>query len=115
MHLVDYVDLIPCERRCVLHRFNYFPDIVDTGMGGGIHFDDVNMTTLHDPPAMDSFLRQIDCRLADFICLVVQRTGQNPRGSGLSDAAYAREHIGLSYPTCPECVGQGSDHRLLTN
>ncbi len=84
-------------------------------MGGGVHLDHVDMTAFHDRLAVLAELFQLDRRLVDGICLVIEAASENPGGGGLADAAHPGQHIGLGNAAGLEGVGQRAYHRLLSD
>ena len=62
VHLVDDVDLVAGDRRLVAHRLDDLADVVDAGVGGGVHLDDVDVAALHDGGAVLAHLVHVDGR-----------------------------------------------------
>jgi hypothetical protein len=73
---IDDVDLVARRDGAVAHLLDDLADIVDTGVGSGVHLDDIDMTAFHDRGAMLAHFRQIDARLVDAIGLVIERAGE---------------------------------------
>ena len=116
VHFVDDVDLGPRADRAVARVLDDLPHVVDAGMRGRVHLDDVDMARLHDRLAMDAELRHFDAGLVDLAGdFVVERAGQYAGGRGLADPAHAGEEIGLMDAIGGEGIGQRPDHRLLAD
>ena len=110
---VDDVDLVARRNRAVAHLLDDLADVVDAGMGGGVHLDHVDMAAFHDGFAMLARHGEIDLRPVDRVGLVVERAGKNARGGRLADPAHAGQHPGLGDTAGGERVGQRAHHRLL--
>ncbi len=116
VHFVDDVDLVAGDRRLVAHRLDDLADVVDAGVGGGVHLDDVDVAALHDGGAVFAHLVHVDGGLIDLAGdRIVERAGEDARRRGLADAAHAGEHIGLRDTPAVESVGEGAHHRLLAD
>ena len=85
MHLVDDIDFVLTGRRRVLGVFQYLADIIDTGIGGGIDFQQINRATAVDLAATAA----LAARLAVVRVFSVQAFGQNPRDGGFANPAGA--------------------------
>ncbi len=114
---VDDVDLVARAGRRIAHAVIDLADVVDAGMGGGVHFQHVHVPAFHDRLAVHAEVRHVDGRpLHRAIRLfVVQRTGENPRGRGFADAADAGQDPGLRNPARLERIRDGADHGLLAD
>ncbi len=113
--LVDDVDLVAGRHRRVAHLLDDVANVVDAGVGGGVHLDDVDMPAFHDGAAVLAFLPEVDGRLVDVGSLVVERARQNAGGRRLADAAHAGQHPGLGDAAGGERVGKRAHHRLLAD
>ena len=114
---VDDVDLVAGAGRRIAHAVIDLADVVDAGMGGGVHFQHVHVPAFHDRLAVHAEVRHVDGRpLHRAIRLfVVQRAGENPRRGGFADAADAGQDPGLRNPARFERVRDGADHGLLAD
>jgi hypothetical protein len=65
VHFVDDIDLVTRRNRAVAHLFDDLADIVDAGMGGGVHLDDIDMAAFHDRLAMFAGHGKVDRRLVN--------------------------------------------------
>ncbi len=121
VHFVDDIDLGPRHHRHVARAFDDLADVVDAGVRGRVHLDDVDMARFQDRLAMHAEFVHVDGRPVDGGPpvargkFVIEGAGEDARGRGLADAAHAREHIGLMDAADVEGVGQGADHRLLAD
>jgi hypothetical protein len=52
VHFIDDIDFITCRNRAIAHLLDDLSDIVDAGVGGGVHLDDIDMPAFHDGLAM---------------------------------------------------------------
>ena len=114
---VDDVDLVAGAGRRVAHAVIDLADVVDAGMGRGVHLEDVHVPAFHDRLAVHAEVRHVDGRPLHrtISLLVVQRAGENARGGGFADAADAGEDPGLRNPTGFERIRDGADHGLLAD
>ena len=116
VHFVDDVDLVAGDRRLVARRLDDLADVVDAGVGGGVHLDHVDMAAFHDRGAVLAEFRHVDGRPVDLAGDgIVERAGEDARGRGLADAADAGEHVGLRDAAGAEGIGQRPHHRLLAD
>ena len=114
---VDDVDLVARARRRIAHAVVDLAHVVDTGMGGGVHFQHVHVPAFHDGPAMHAQNRHVDGRpfhrsVRQF---VIQGAGQNPRRGGLADPAHPGQDPGLRNSSGFERIRNGADHGLLAD
>ena len=65
VHFVDDVDLVARRDRRVAHLLDDLADVVDAGVGGGVHLDHVDMAAFHDGAAMLARSAELDGRLVD--------------------------------------------------
>ncbi len=77
VHFVDDLDLVTRRNRAIAHLLDDLSDIIDTGMGGGVHLNHVDMAAFHDRLTMFAGHAQVDGGLVDLGRLVVQRAGEN--------------------------------------
>ena len=49
VHFVDNIDLVTCRQRPVADALNNLTHIIDAGIAGSIHFDDIDMTAFGNP------------------------------------------------------------------
>ena len=113
---VDDVDLVAGDRRLVAHRLDDLADVVDAGVGGGVHLDDVDVAAFHDGGVVLADLGHVDGRRVDLAGDgIVEGAGEDAGGGGLADAADAGEHVGLRDAAGAEGVGERADHRLLAD
>src|SRR6185312_11897935 len=98
-----------------LHRVDDLADVVDAGVGGGIHLDDIDVPALDDGAVVDALLAEIEGRMRAGLVLVVEGAGEDARGRGLADAADAGEHEGVRDAARGEGVAQRRDHRVLAD
>ena len=114
MHLIDDVDLVAGTDRLIARRFDDLSDIVDRGVGSGVHFHDVDMAAFHDGLTMAAHFLHIDGRGVDFTGdLIIERSSENTGGGRLAHTANPGQHIGLSDAARRESIGKGPDHRPL--
>ncbi len=114
---VDDVDLVAGARRRIAHAVVDLAHIIDAGVGGGVHFQDVHVPAFHDRLAMHAKYRHVDGRALHRSVrqFVIQRAGENPRRGGLADPAHAGQDPGLRNPPGLERVGNGADHGVLAD
>ena len=121
MHLVDDVDLGAGHHRAVAHALDQLADVVDAGVGRGVHLDDVDVAGLDDGLAVGAEARHADRRDVDRFgavargAVIVARAGHDARRGGLADAAHPAQEIGLVDAPEVEGVGQRADQRLLAD
>ena len=107
--------LVRAIERLVARALDHLANVVDAGIGGGVHLDDVGMPALHDLGAVPAEHRHVDGRRLDGVGLVVERAGDDARRRRLADAAHAGEHVGLRDAPRRERVAQRLDHGLLAD
>ena len=111
---VDDVDLVARADRGIAHRLDDLADVVDAGVAGGIHLDDVDMAPLGDGDAGFADAAGIDGGAAGSVGAdAVERLGDQPRSRGLADPAHAGHQKGMRQPVARDGVGQRADHGLL--
>ena len=113
--LVEDIDLVAGDVGLVVGAVDQLANIVDAGMGSGVHLDHVEMPALEDGAAMSALLAHVEGRPFDAGALVVQRAGDQPRRRGLADAAHAGEHVGLGDAARGERIAERPDHGLLAD
>ena len=96
--------------------FDNLADVVDAGVRGRIHLDDIDMARFHDGLAVHADLRHDH---GGFLNLsrqqIVESAGQNARRRGLADAARAGQHIGLVHAPEVKGVGQRAHQHVLAD
>ncbi len=116
VHFVDDVDLVAGDRRLVAHRLDDLADVVDAGVGGGVHLDDVDMAAFHDGGVVLAHLVHVDGGGVDLAGDgIIERAGEDAGGGRLADAAHAGQHVGLRDAAGAERVGERLHHRLLAD
>ena len=115
MDFVDDEDLVGRRNRPVFHRIDDLADVVDGGVGGGVHFLHIDMPALDDGAAMLAFLVEIERRMRAGLVDIVEGAGENAGGRRLADAAHAGEDEGMVDAPGLEGVGQRLDHRVLAD
>ncbi len=113
VHLVDDVDLGARHHRPVARGIDDLAHVVDAGVAGGVHLDDVDVAALDDGLAVHPVRRHVDRRPGDAVGLVVEGPRQDARRGGLAHAAHAGQHVGLVDAVEVEGVGQGPHHGVL--
>ena len=83
VHLVDDIDFVFARSRRVLSVFQYFADIIDTCVGCGVDFQQIDKTAAVDFAATAA----LAARLAVVRILTIQTFGQNPCDGGLTHSA----------------------------
>ena len=116
VHFVDDVDLGASRDRAVARVLDDLAHVVDAGVRGRIHLDDVDMSRVHDRLAVDAELGHDDGGLVDLAGDgIVEGAGENAGGGGLADPAHAGEDIGLVDALERERIGEGAHHRVLAD
>ena len=116
VHFVDNVDLVARGDRRIAHRLDNLADIIDAGMAGGIHFDDIDKAAGCDTPARFAHTAGIDGRAAlPVFANAVERLGYQTRGGGLADPAHAGHQKGVGQPVTLDRIAQSLDHRILSD
>ncbi len=116
VHLVHDEDAVARRGGLVADRLDDFADVVDTGVGGRVHFKHVDMAAFHDRLAVGAKLLDVErgpVRHAG--PLVVERARQDAGGGRLADAAHAGQHIGLRDPVHLERIAERPDHDVLAD
>ena len=113
---VDDVDLEFCGDRPVTRAVDDFPDIVDAGVGGGVHLQHVDVAVLGDRDAVDAGAARLDRRATGAVRAdAVERAGDQPGGCRLADAAHTGEDEGVVDTVQPDGVGQRPDENVLAD
>ena len=117
VHFVDDVDLVAGRSRLVLHRIVDLPHIVDAGVGGCVHLDDVDMARLENGVAVPALDTKVDrrTRVLTVDGHIIEGAGNQAGRRRLADAAYAGKHVGLGDTIGCERVGERSHHGVLTD
>ncbi len=117
VNFVEDIDLVARADRRIADGVVDLAHVVDAVVGGGVHLDDVDVPALHDRLAMRPEGRHLDRRPGDGTVgqLVVECAGEDARGRGLADTAYAGENPGLRDAGGLECVRDGAHHRILAD
>ena len=109
VNFVDDIYFIFGSRR-QKHDFVADPtDIVDTVVGGGIHFDDIHKRVVKNTPADFAFI----ARIAILRIEAVDRARKDLRNGGLAGAACARKKIGMSDLSRYDGLAEGCDDVFL--
>ena len=111
MHFVDDIDFVFAGGRRVLGVFQYFADVVDTGIGGGVDFQQVNVASGVD-------LRTALAHAARFAVLrvfAVEAFRQNTGDGGFPHPARTGQQVGMVQAAFIQRVAQGFDDVFLTD
>ncbi len=114
---VDDVDLVARARGRIAHAVGDLAHVVDAGMGGGVHFQHVDVPAFHDGLAVQARRRHVDGRPLDRTVrqFVIQRPRQDARGGGFAHTADAGQNPGLRNAPGLERVRDRPDHRFLAD
>ena len=104
VHLVDQVHLVARAGGRVLHVLQQVAGVLDLGAGGGVDFQQVHAAALGDFGAGAAGAAGFGADAG----FTVEAFGENPRDSGLADAAGAGKQVGMVQAV----VVQGVDERL---
>ena len=116
VHFIDDVDLGARRDRAIARVLDDLAHVVDAGVRGGVHLDDVDMARLHDRLAMRAEFRHFDAGSIDLAGqAVVEGARENARGRRLADPAHAGQDIGLMDAIGFERIGERAHHRLLAD
>ena len=114
--LVDDVDLGARGRGPVAGAFDQLADVVDAGVAGGVHFEDIHVAVLVDGAAVLAFAARFDGRPAGAVgANAIERAGDDSRGGRLANPAHAGQHERVRQPPGSERIGEGAHHRLLAD
>ena len=101
VHFVDDIDFCARHDRSVAGALDDLAHIVDAGMRGRIHFDDIDMPRFDDRLAMHAEFRHMDRRARHRGSaalrghFIIEGAGENARRRRLADSAHAGQNIGL--------------------
>ena len=115
VHLVDEVHLVARHQRLVARALDDLADVVDAGVGGGVHLQHVGVPAFHDLGAVAAELGHVEGRLVDAVALVVEGAREDAGGRGLADAAHAGQHVALGDAIGGERVPERRHHGLLAD
>ena len=115
VHLVDEVHLVAGDQRPVARALDDLADVVDAGVGGGVHLQHVGVAPLHDLDAVAAELGHVEGGLVHALALVVEGAREDARGGGLADPAHAGQHVALSYAVGGERVLERRHHGVLAD
>ena len=115
VHLVEHIDLVARLDGGVADAFDDVADAFDAGVAGGVHLNHIHVLAGHDGGVVPTLAGQHQRRPVDFVCLIIQGTGQQAGGGGLADAPHPGQHEGVGDAARGEGVGQGPDHGLLAD
>ena len=112
MHLVDDEHLVAVpDGDDAEAGYDHFADVVDTGVRGGVNFEDVDVAPFGDLDAGVALTAGIGRRPLD----AVQRARQDARRRRLADAAGPGEHESLRQASARQRVPQRARDRLLSD
>ena len=116
---VDFVDdehLVARDQRLVARVLDDLADVVDAGVGSGVHLQHVGMAALDDLQAMLAVTINLHRRAIGQVGLgIVEGAGNDARRGGFADTAHAGQHIALGDPVGGERVAQRRHHRVLAD
>ncbi len=115
VHFVDDEHLGARRKRPVARALDDLADVVDAGVGGGVHLDHVGMAAFHDLAAVEAEHRHVDRRLVDRVGFVVERARQDAGRRRFADAAHAGQHETVRDAPRRERVAQRLHHRFLAD
>jgi hypothetical protein len=116
VHFVDDVHLVARRHRAVAHALDQLAHVVDTGVGGRVLLDHIDVAVLGDGGAVLANAAGIDRGPALAVPAdAIQRAGDDARGGGLAHAADAREHEGVRKTPRFDGIAQGTHHRVLAD
>ena len=111
VHFVDDVDFVFASGRGVLGVFEYFADIVDAGVGGGVDFEQVDEAAGVDVAAGLA----LAAGFAFFGVFAVEAFGEDAGDGGFAHAARAGEQVGVVQAAFFQGVAQGFDDVFLSD
>ena len=116
VHFVDDIDLVARHHRAIAGALDDLANVVDGGVGRGIHLQHVHVPGFDDVLAVLAHHREVEGRpAAARHGLIVQGAGEDAGGGGLSHPAHAGQDIGLGDAAGGEGVGERPDHGLLAD
>ena len=111
VHFVDDVNLVAANCRAELHALDDFASIIDTGMRGGVHFDDVDGTAICN--------RQTHATAAawpiSWLGHAVDCLGEQTSDGRFADTTWPRKYIGMTNPPVNDCITQCADDMFLAD
>ena len=111
VHFINDIDFVfACGRR-VLGVFQYLADIVDTGIGSGIDFQQIDVTSCVNLRTTFTYA----ARLAVFGMSAIKAFRQNTRNRGFAHPARAREQISMMQTAFVKCIAQSFDNVFLSD
>ncbi|EKY07669.1 hypothetical protein HMPREF9120_00948 [Neisseria sp. oral taxon 020 str. F0370] len=111
VHFVDDIDFVFARGGGVLGVFQYFADVVDAGVGGGVDFQKVDVASGVDVAAALAFA----AGFAVLRLFAVEAFGEDAGDGGFADAARAGEQVGVVQTAFVEGVLQGFDDVFLAD
>ena len=116
MNFVDDIDFITRGQRTVLGPFDDFPNIIDTGIAGGVDFNNVNVAIVLNVTTMLTNAARIRRHLAVSVRSdTVQCAGDNAGGCCLSDTTNTGQDIGLRQSVIFDSVCDCSHQSILSD
>jgi len=110
---VDLVDVVDFEFSLgwgVAGGFLEFADVIDAGVGGAVHFDDVDGAAFGDFAADGVVRVEADTGTV----WAVESFGEDAGGGGFSGAAWPDEEVGVSEAVLMDGVFEGLDNGILS-
>jgi hypothetical protein len=111
VHFVDDENLEAGDGGCVLRVLQQVAHLVDLGVGGGIHFQHIDETSLVDLRASRAYA----ARFGGDAGLAIQCFGKDAGEGGLADAAGSREQISVMQALLLQGIGKRADDVLLAD
>lgn len=111
MDLVDDDHLVAITRGAVFEALGQLADLLDLGVGGGIHLDDIHVGATGDLAADNALV----AGTGGETFLAIQGLGQHAGHARLADTTDAGEEIGLGDTAFAQGVAQRDDDRLLAD
>ena len=113
---VDDVDLVTGGGWQIAHAVDQLANVRHPGTARGVHLENVDVAVLADGDAVLAHTARFTGRPAGAVGAdAVQRAGDDARRAGLADAAHAGEDERMGQTIGGDRVGQGADHRILTD
>ena len=111
MHFVDDIDFVFASGRCILGVFQYFADVVDACVGGGVDFQQVDVASGIDLRTAFAYA----ARFAVLRVFAVEAFGKDAGDGGFTYAARTGQQVGVVQPAFVQRVAQGFDDVFLTD
>ena len=111
MHFVDDIDFVFAGSRCILGVFQYFADVVDACVGGGVDFQQVDVASGIDLRTAFAYA----ARFAVLRVFAVEAFGKDAGDGGFAHAARTGQQVGVVQPAFVQRVAQGFDDVFLTD